>query len=145
MLAPSPASAVRSPRGSSRSRDDELLTISFFGFAVLIAGVAEVLGVSDAIGAFMAGLVLAGTAIARRVERLAIPHPRHLRGRLLLRLRAGIRPADLVDLAGPVAIAVTITVVIAVVAGLVAPGSTTSTAMPRPTWPRPSWPAASSP
>ena len=41
--------------------DDELLTVCFVGLAVLAAGVAEELGVSDAIGAFMVGLVLAET------------------------------------------------------------------------------------
>ena len=35
--------------------DDEILTILFIGFAVLVAGLAEELGVSDAIGAFLAG------------------------------------------------------------------------------------------
>ncbi len=102
------------------SRDDELLTISFFGFAVLIAGVAEVLGVSDAIGAFMAGLVLAGTAIARRVERLAIPLRDSFAAVFFFAFGLEIRPGDLVELAGPVAAAVAVTVVIAVVAGLVA-------------------------
>ncbi len=46
------------------SKDDELLVVLFVGFALLVAGIAYELGVSDAIGAFMAGLVLAGTAAA---------------------------------------------------------------------------------
>ena len=40
---------------------------------MLVAGLAYELGVSDAIGAFMAGLVLAGTAAAARIERLVRP------------------------------------------------------------------------
>ena len=103
-----------------RSRDDELLTISFFGFAVLLAGVAEVLGVSDAIGAFMAGLILASTAVARRVERLAIPMRDAFAAVFFFAFGLEIRPADLVELAGPVAAAVAVTLVVAVVAGLVA-------------------------
>ena len=43
--------------------DDELLTVCFVGLAVLVAGIAEELGVSDAIGAFMVGLVLAESAV----------------------------------------------------------------------------------
>jgi len=103
-----------------RSRDDELLTISFFGFAVLVAGVAEVLGVSDAIGAFMAGLILASTAVARRVERLAIPMRDAFAAVFFFAFGLEIRPADLVDLAGPVAAAVAVTLVVAVLAGIVA-------------------------
>jgi CPA2 family monovalent cation:H+ antiporter-2 len=103
-----------------RSRDDELLTISFFGFAVLIAGIAEVLGVSDAIGAFMAGLVLAGTTLARRVERLAIPIRDTFAAVFFFAFGLGIRPADLIELAGPVAVAVAMTVVLAIVAGVLA-------------------------
>src|SRR5690606_27284696 len=43
--------------------DDELLTVGFLGLAVLVAGVSEELGVSDAIGAFMIGLILAETSV----------------------------------------------------------------------------------
>ena len=70
-----------------RSRDDELLTISFFGFAVLLAGLAEVIGVSDAIGAFMAGLD-PGRHRPGPADRAARhPDPRCLRRRVLLHLR----------------------------------------------------------
>ncbi len=55
------------------ARDDELLVVLFVGFALLVAGVAYELGVSDAIGAFMAGLVLSGTAARKRIERLVLP------------------------------------------------------------------------
>ena len=55
------------------SPDDELLTIAFLGVAILTAGVAEELGVSDAIGAFLAGTVVAATVVASRVERLVLP------------------------------------------------------------------------
>ena len=45
----------------------------FVGLAVLTAGMAEELGVSDAIGAFMTGPSLAATVVAHRVERLVLP------------------------------------------------------------------------
>ena len=103
-----------------RSRDDELLTISFFGFAVLLAGLAEVIGVSDAIGAFMAGLILAGTALARRIERLAIPIRDAFAAVFFFTFGLQIRPGDLIELAGPVAVAVVITMTLALVAGVLA-------------------------
>ena len=53
--------------------DTELLVVLFLGFAVILAGTAEELGVADAIGAFMAGLILAETVVKRRVEELVLP------------------------------------------------------------------------
>jgi monovalent cation:H+ antiporter-2, CPA2 family len=55
------------------TRDDELFTVLFFGLAVLFAGVGELLGVSDAIGAFLIGLVLGATRFRARIEQLALP------------------------------------------------------------------------
>jgi monovalent cation:H+ antiporter-2, CPA2 family len=55
------------------SRDDELLTILFLGLVLAVAGVSEELGVSDAIGALMIGLVVSRTAVSERVERLVTP------------------------------------------------------------------------
>jgi CPA2 family monovalent cation:H+ antiporter-2 len=56
-----------------RTRDDELFTILFFGLAVAFGGLGEVLGVSDAIGAFLIGLVLGATRFRGRIEQLALP------------------------------------------------------------------------
>ena len=53
--------------------DTELLVVLFLGLAVILAGTAEELGVADAIGAFMAGLILAETVVKRRVEELVLP------------------------------------------------------------------------
>lgn len=55
------------------SRQDEILTILFVGIAVLVAGFAYELGVSDAIGALMIGLVVGATSYAARIERLVLP------------------------------------------------------------------------
>ncbi len=70
------------------AEQDELLTICFVGLAILVAGIAEELRVSDAIGAFMAGLVVAETSVAPRVRKLVLPLPRHVRRAVLLHLRA---------------------------------------------------------
>jgi len=55
------------------TRDDELFTILFFGLAVAFGGIGELLGVSDAIGAFLIGLVLGATRFRSRIEQLALP------------------------------------------------------------------------
>lgn len=55
------------------ARDEELVSILVIGLAVLAAGVSEELGVSDAIGALMIGLVVSRTALRERVERLVLP------------------------------------------------------------------------
>ena len=56
-----------------RTKDDELFTILFFGLAVLFGGVGELLGVTDAIGAFLIGLVLGATKFRARIEGLSLP------------------------------------------------------------------------
>ncbi len=56
-----------------RTKDDELFTILFFGLAVAFGGIGELLGVSDAIGAFLIGLVLGATRYKARIEQLALP------------------------------------------------------------------------
>jgi CPA2 family monovalent cation:H+ antiporter-2 len=55
------------------SRDNELFTILFFGLAVAFGGIGEMLGVSDAIGAFLIGLVLGATRFRTRIEGFALP------------------------------------------------------------------------
>lgn len=55
------------------TRDDELFTILFFGLAVAFGGIGELLGVSDAIGAFLIGLVLGATRFRGRIEQFALP------------------------------------------------------------------------
>ena len=56
-----------------RTRDDELFTVLFFGLAVLFAGLGEILGVTDAIGAFLIGLIIGATRYRNRVEQFALP------------------------------------------------------------------------
>ena len=55
------------------TKDDELFTILFFGLAVAFGGIGEMIGVSDAIGAFLIGLVLGATKFRVRIEQLALP------------------------------------------------------------------------
>ncbi len=100
--------------------DDELLTVSFVGFAIVVAGVAANLGVSEAIGAFLAGQVVAGTVVARRVEHLVLPIRDLLAAIFFFAFGLSVDPSTLADVALPVAAAVVVTVFGNLVAGVVA-------------------------
>jgi CPA2 family monovalent cation:H+ antiporter-2 len=102
------------------SEDDELLTVLFVGLAVLIAGVAEELGVSDAIGAFMVGLILAETKAAPRIEHLVLPLRDAFGAVFFFAFGLTIAPRDIAGVVGPVAGAVVLTIVMNVLAGVVA-------------------------
>lgn len=100
--------------------DDELLTVMFVGVAVLVAGLASELGVSDAIGAFMAGLVLAESPVAHRIERLVLPLRDAFAALFFFAFGLTIDPGDALAVAGPVAIAVALSIVLNVTAGVAA-------------------------
>ncbi|HEV7763059.1 MAG TPA: cation:proton antiporter [Acidimicrobiales bacterium] len=97
--------------------DDELLTVCFVGLAVLVAGVAEELGVSDAIGAFMVGTVLAGSPAAERIERLVLPLRDTFAAAFFFAFGLTIDPGEVGGVAGPVAAAVVLSIVLNVAAG----------------------------
>ena len=102
------------------SPDDELLTIAFLGVAILTAGVAEELGVSDAIGAFLAGTVVAATVVASRVERLVLPLRDAFAAVFFFAFGLSLDPGDAAGVAWLVAIAVALSFVLNTVAGVVA-------------------------
>ena len=97
--------------------DDELLTIAFLGMALLVAGAAEQAGVSEAIGAFMIGMVFAESPVAGRVERLVLPLRDAFAAAFFFTFGLTIDPGDVISVAGPELAAVTLTLVMAVVAG----------------------------
>src|SRR5215207_1811356 len=99
------------------SDDDEILTILFIGLAVLVAGVAEELGVSDAIGAFLAGLIVAETTVKARVERLVLPLRDAFAAIFFFTFGLTIDPGDFGDVAGPVLLAVGLSLVLNIAAG----------------------------
>ncbi|WAZ25715.1 cation:proton antiporter [Streptomyces cinnabarinus] len=99
-------------------RDDELLVISFLGAAVLVAGVSEVLGVADAIGAFMVGLILAGSPSGPRIRDLVHPLRDAFAAIFFFAFGLAIDPGDLAGVALPVALAALLTLVMNVIAGL---------------------------
>ncbi|MGI5438257.1 cation:proton antiporter [Streptomyces shenzhenensis] len=100
------------------TRDNELLVISFLGAAVLIAGVSELLGVADAIGAFMVGLILAGTPSGPRIRALVHPLRDAFAAIFFFAFGLAIDPGDLASVAVPVAAAAALTLVMNVAAGL---------------------------
>jgi CPA2 family monovalent cation:H+ antiporter-2 len=100
------------------TRDNELLVISFLGAAVLVAGVAEVLGVADAIGAFMVGLILAGTPSGPRIRELVHPLRDAFAAIFFFAFGLSIDPGDIASVVGPVTAAAVLTVVMNVAAGL---------------------------
>lgn len=100
--------------------DDELLTVCFVGVAVLLAGIAARVGVSDAIGAFMAGLVLAASPAASRIERLVLPLRDAFAAAFFFTFGLTIDPGDAGRVLLPVALAVITSIILNVVAGVIA-------------------------
>ena len=97
---------------------DELLVVSFVGFALLVAGVAYELGVSEAIGAFMAGLVLAGTAVAHRVERQVRPLRDAFAALFFFAFGLSIDPGRIGEVLVPAVAAIALTLVLTSAAAL---------------------------
>jgi CPA2 family monovalent cation:H+ antiporter-2 len=102
------------------ARDDELLVVLFVGFALLVAGLAHQLGVSDAIGAFMAGLVLAGTVAATRIRRLVLPLRDAFAAVFFFAFGLSIDPGDLGRASVPAGVAVALSLVLAFAAAIIA-------------------------
>jgi K+:H+ antiporter subunit KhtU len=102
------------------SEDDELLTVLFVGIAVLVAGMAEEIGVSEAIGAFMVGLILAETKAAPRIEHLVLPLRDAFAAVFFFAFGLTIDPGDVARVVGPVAAAAVLSIVLNVAAGIFA-------------------------
>ncbi|AGW40743.1 Na+/H+ antiporter [Leifsonia xyli subsp. cynodontis DSM 46306] len=102
-----------------RTKDDELFTILFFGLAVLFAGIGEILGVTDAIGAFLIGLVLGATKHRNKIEHIAIPLRDVFAAFFFLNFGLELDPAKFPEVLGPVLIAVAMTIALNILAGQV--------------------------
>jgi monovalent cation:H+ antiporter-2, CPA2 family len=102
------------------TRDDEIVVVVFVGLAILTAGVAEELGVSDAIGAFMVGLILGATARADRLRTMTHPLRDAFAAIFFFTFGLSIEPGDVLGVAPQIAVAVLVTVVLCVLAGIVA-------------------------
>lgn len=100
-----------------RTKDDELFTILFFGLAVAFGGIGELLGVTDAIGAFLIGLVLGATKYRSRIEHLALPLRDVFGAFFFLNFGLALDPATFGPVLVPVLGAVVMTLVLNAMAG----------------------------
>ncbi|MEO7122147.1 MAG: cation:proton antiporter [Lacisediminihabitans sp.] len=100
-----------------QTKDDELFTILFFGLAVAFGGIGEILGVSDAIGAFLIGLVLGATRYRGRVAQLALPMRDIFGAFFFLNFGLTLDPSTFGSVLWPVAGAVVMTLVINTLGG----------------------------
>lgn len=100
--------------------DSELSVILVVGFGIFVAGFAEVAGASDAIGALLAGMVVAGAGLTQRVGRLIVPLRDVFAAVFFFWFGLTIAPSDMGAIALPVALAVVVTITFNVIAGVVA-------------------------
>lgn len=102
------------------TKDEEIVVVVFVGLAIITAGVAEQLGVSDAIGAFMIGLILGATAKAKRLRTLTHPLRDAFAAIFFFHFGLTIDPGGLLRLVPQVGAAVLLTVILALTAGAIA-------------------------
>lgn len=99
------------------TKDDELFTILFFGLAVAFGGIGEMLGVSNAIGAFLIGLVLGATRFRARIEQLALPMRDVFAAFFFLNFGLALDTSTFAAVLWPVAAAVAMTLVVNTLGG----------------------------
>lgn len=99
------------------TRDDELFTILFFGLAVAFGGIGELIGVSDAIGAFLIGLVLGATRFRARIEQFALPLRDVFGAFFFLNFGLALNIAEFGSVVWPVAVGVVLTLVVNTLGG----------------------------
>lgn len=99
------------------SKDDELFTILCFGLAVAFGGIGEQLGVSDAIGAFVIGLVLGATRFRARIEQFALPLRDVFGAFFFLNFGLALDPSTFGAVIWPVVGAIVMTLVINILGG----------------------------
>ncbi|CAM5718381.1 hypothetical protein SCALM49S_04376 [Streptomyces californicus] len=102
------------------TKDDELLVISFLGVAVFVAGVSEMFGVADAIGAFVVGLMLGSTSSGDRILKLVHPLRDAFGAIFFFAFGLSIDPGDLPSVLWPVLAAVVLTLAMNIAAGFAA-------------------------
>jgi CPA2 family monovalent cation:H+ antiporter-2 len=95
-----------------QTKDDELFTILFFGLAVTFGGIGELLGISDAIGAFLIGLALGATRFRSRIEQFALPLRDVFAAFFFLNFGLALDPSTFGEVVIPVAVAVVLTIVV---------------------------------
>lgn len=100
-----------------QTKDDELFTILIFGLAVTFGGIGELLGVTDAIGAFLIGLALGATRYRARIEAFATPLRDVFGAFFFLNFGLALDPSTFGDVLVPVSVAIVMTIVLNIGAG----------------------------
>ena len=100
---------------------DEAFLLTVFGITLLVAGIAQQLEVSGAIGAFLVGLALSGKA-EQRASRLLSPLRDLFAATFFLFFSFQIDPADLVDAVVPAVLLFVVTALTKVATGWYAAG-----------------------
>ena len=100
---------------------DEALLLTVFGITVLVAGIAQQMQVSGAIGAFLVGLALSGQA-ERRASMLILPLRDLFAATFFLFFAFQIDPADLLGAAVPALLLAVVTATTKVATGWYAAG-----------------------
>jgi monovalent cation:H+ antiporter-2, CPA2 family len=102
------------------TRDEEIVVVLALGLAISTAGIAEDLGVSDAIGAFMVGLILSATPAAKRLRSLTHPLRDGFGAIFFFHFGLTIDLGDILIVLPQILLAAATTVVLTVAAGLAA-------------------------
>jgi monovalent cation:H+ antiporter-2, CPA2 family len=102
------------------TRDEEIVVVLALGLAVSTAGMGERLGVSDAIGAFMIGLILSATPVATRLRSLTHPLRDGFGAIFFFHFGLTIDLGDIITVVPHILVAAGATVLLAVAAGVVA-------------------------
>ena len=101
------------------TREDELLAVIVVGLVALVAGLSEQVGVSDAIGALLIGLVVSRTSLRERVERVVLPLRDVFAAVFFVVFGLTIDVGDLGGVAVPAIIAAVVTLIVNLTAGVV--------------------------
>jgi len=99
------------------TKDDELFTILIFALAVTFGGIGELLGVTDAIGAFLIGLALGATRFRARIEAFATPLRDVFGAFFFLNFGLALDPSTFGEVLLPVTGAIVMTIVLNIGAG----------------------------
>ncbi|WGD37997.1 cation:proton antiporter [Lysinibacter sp. HNR] len=100
-----------------RTKDDELFTVFFIGLAFAFGGIGEILGVTDAIGAFLIGLVVGATKYHVKVEQITIPLRDIFGAFFFVNFGLTLNPTTFGAVLVPVLVAVLMTLILNLIAG----------------------------
>ncbi len=100
-----------------QTKDEELFTILIFGLAIMFGGIGEIIGVTDAIGAFLIGLAVGATRFRARIEAFTTPLRDVFGAFFFLNFGLALDPSTFGRVLLPVAVAVAMTLVLNAIAG----------------------------